>query len=136
MRTDNSSVQDSPKIIFAKGIKQVRSVFNDIRIFFFVNAIGIHVRPVLIFPKVHFKNYILSGASTGKIGGVNPTGLSNLKFVFDYLKYFIACEMPGKKDPVYLILDNHEFLLSTPAIIVAKENGISKLTLPPHTSHK
>jgi len=33
MRTGNSSVQVSPKIIFAKRIKQVRSVWYDIRIF-------------------------------------------------------------------------------------------------------
>jgi hypothetical protein len=72
-RTGNSSVQVSPKIIFAKRIKQMRIVWYDIRIFF-VNAIGIHVRPVLMLPKVHFKNDILSGESTGKIGGANPTG--------------------------------------------------------------
>jgi len=44
--------------------------------------------------------------------------------------------MPGKKNPVYLILDNHEFQLSISANIVAYENDISKLKLPPHTSHK
>jgi len=42
-----------------------------------VNAIGSHVRPVLIFPRVHFKIDMLTGASTVSIGALNPTGWSN-----------------------------------------------------------
>jgi len=38
-----------------------------------VNAVGNHVRPVLIFPSLHFKNYNLTGAYTFSIGGANPT---------------------------------------------------------------
>jgi len=44
---------------------------------FYVNAIGSHVRPVLIFPRVHLKNDMLTGASTVSIGGANTTGWSN-----------------------------------------------------------
>ena len=42
-----------------------------------VNAIGNHVHPMLIIPRVHFKNHILTGAPTASIGGANPTGWSN-----------------------------------------------------------
>jgi len=42
-----------------------------------VNAIGSHVRPVLIFPRVNLKSDMLTGASTVSIVGVNPTGWSN-----------------------------------------------------------
>jgi hypothetical protein len=42
-----------------------------------VNAIGNHVHPVLIFPSVHFKNHVLTGAATASIGGANPRGWSN-----------------------------------------------------------
>jgi len=42
-----------------------------------VNAVGIHVRPVLIFPRVNFKFNMLTGASTVSIGGAKPTGWSN-----------------------------------------------------------
>ena len=44
--------------------------------------------------------------------------------------------MFSKEDPVHLILDKHDPHLSIPTIVVAKENDISLLTLPPHTSHK
>jgi hypothetical protein len=42
-----------------------------------VNAICSHDRPVLIFPMAHFKNDMLTGASTVSIGGGNPTDCSN-----------------------------------------------------------
>ena len=45
------------------------------------------------------------------------------------------CEMSGKEDTVRLILDKHESQFSNSAITMTKENVISLLTLPPHTSH-
>ena len=41
-----------------------------------VNAIGNHVLPVLVFLRLHFKNYNLTGAYTVSIGNENPTGWS------------------------------------------------------------
>jgi hypothetical protein len=101
-----------------------------------VNATGNHVPPMLVFPRVHFKDHMLTGAPAASIGGANPTGWSNENLFIDHLKHFIACEKPCKEDPVLLILDNHESHISITAINVAKENGIIMLTLPPHTSHK
>jgi hypothetical protein len=101
-----------------------------------VNAIGNHVPPMLVFPREHFNDHMLSGAPAASTGDANPTGWSNENLFIDYLKHFIACEKPCKEDPALLILDNHEPHLSITAINVAKENGIVMLTLPPHTSHK
>jgi hypothetical protein len=42
-----------------------------------VNAIGNHVHPMLIYPSVHFKNYMLIGNFSASIGGANPTVWSN-----------------------------------------------------------
>jgi hypothetical protein len=71
--TVNSSVHVSPKIICAKEIKQVESVRN-VTMLVDINAFGTHVRPVLIFPRVHLKKDMLTGAS---IGGAKQTGWSN-----------------------------------------------------------
>ena len=101
-----------------------------------INAFRSHVRAVLIFPRLHLKNDMLSAASTVSIGGANPTFWSNQRFVVDYLKHFIAYEMSGKEDTFRLILDKFDPQLSIPAIIVTKQNDISLITLPPHTSHK
>jgi hypothetical protein len=102
-----------------------------------VNAIGNYVPPMLVFPREHFKDHMLSGAPAASIGGANPTVWSNENLFIDYLKHFIACEKPCKEDPVLLILDNHESHLSVTAINVAKENGIVMLALPPkhHVSY-
>jgi len=74
--TGNSCVQISPKIICANGIKQVGKMWN-VTMIVDVNAVGSHVRQVLIFPRVHFKINKLTGASTVSIGGAKPTGWSN-----------------------------------------------------------
>jgi hypothetical protein len=39
-----------------------------------VNVIGNHVSAMLIFPRVHCKSHMLTGATTVSIGGANPTG--------------------------------------------------------------
>lgn len=101
----------------------------------FFNAIGGHVRPVWIFPRVHFKIDILSGDAAFSIGAANPTIWSNYMFDVDYLKYFMACELSGNEDPVCLILDKNYSQLSIATISVAK-NDIYLLTLPSHTTHK
>ena len=49
----------------------------NVKMFVHVSAIGNHIPPVLIFSRVHFKNDILTGASTLSIGVANPTGWSN-----------------------------------------------------------
>jgi len=71
----------------AKGIKQVGSVWN-VTMIVDINAIGSHIRPVLIFPRVNFKIDVFAGDSTVSIGALNPAGWSNQRFVFDYLKHF------------------------------------------------
>jgi hypothetical protein len=101
-----------------------------------VNAIGSHFLPVLIFTRVYLKNDMLTGASTVPIGVTKTTVCSNYRLVVHYLKHYIACEMSGKEDPALLILYKYDPHLSIPAIVVEKENHISLITLPPHTSHK
>jgi hypothetical protein len=53
-----------------------------------VNAFCNLVPPVLIFPRVHFKNHMLAGAPAASIAGAHPTGWSNQKLCGDYLNYF------------------------------------------------
>ena len=67
---------------------------------------------------------------------VNSTVHVSPKIICDYVKLFISCEMSGKEDPVCFIFNQYDSELSIPAIIVTKQNDISLITLPPHTSHK
>lgn len=139
--TGNSTVHVPPKIIAPKGIKQVGSMTSsergvNVTMIACVNAAGNHVPPILIFPRVHFKQYMLNGAPPGSIGGANPSGWSNEQLFVQYLDHFISFVKPSKDDPVLLILDNHDSHISIEGIVKAKEAGVIMLTFPPHTSHK
>ncbi|RUS83590.1 hypothetical protein EGW08_008644 [Elysia chlorotica] len=48
----------------------------------------------------------------------------------------IKYSKPSAESPVLLLLDNHVSHLYIPAIDLCKENHITLLSLPPHTSHK
>ncbi|KAJ4449227.1 hypothetical protein ANN_00624 [Periplaneta americana] len=54
-----------------------------------INAAGNHVPPMLIFPRVHFKDHMLKGAPPGIIGGANPSGWTNENLFIKYLDHFI-----------------------------------------------
>jgi hypothetical protein len=57
-----------------------------------VNAIGNHVPPMLVIPREHFRDRMLSGTPAACIGGANPTGWSDDNLFIDYLKHFITCD--------------------------------------------
>ena len=139
--TGISTVHVPPKIMCEKGSKQVGSLTSgergvNVTMIVSINAIGNHVPPMFIFPRVHFKQHMLIGAPAGSIGGANPSGWSNEHFFVDYLNHFVKSVKPSLNDPVLLIIDNHESHITIQAIDFAKQNGVVILTLPPHTSHK
>lgn len=125
--TENSTVHQRPNIISSKRIRQVGSLTSggrgiNITMIVAVNAIGNHVTPMLIFPKMHFKPHMLISAPKGSIGGENPSGWSNEGLFVDYLKHFIASKKTAKDDRILLILDNHESHISVHANNLANEN--------------
>lgn len=54
----------------------------------------------------------------------------------DYWLHFIKFSKCSKRNPVLVILDNHESHISPRGLQMCKDNGITLVTLPPHTSHK
>lgn len=139
--TGNTTVHVPPKVLAAKGQKQIGSVTSgergvNVTMVAAINAVGNQVPPMLIFPRVHFKDHMLKGSPPGAIGGANPSGWINEHLFLDYLKHFIAHVKPTVDNKVLLIYDNHESHISLPAINLAKDNGVTLLTMPPHTSHK
>jgi len=50
-----------------------------------------------------------------------------------YVKHFIANVKPSKERTVILLLDNHDSHLS---IDYYKQNGVTVVSFPPHSSHK
>ena len=79
-----------------------------------INAVGKSIPPLLIFPRVKFRNHMLNGAPPGTTGAANPSGWINAE----------------------LIMDNHTSHISVAVIDKAKGNEVILLTFPLHTSHK
>lgn len=139
--TGNSTVHVPPKLLAPKGMKQIGTVTSgerglNITMISAVNAVGNHVPPMLIFPRVHFKDHMLKGAPIGSIGGANQSGWSNEELFIKYLEHFITYVKPTNENRVLLILDNHQTHITVEAIYLARKCGVVLLTMPPHTSHK
>ncbi len=138
--TGLTTVQNPGKIIAVRGEKQVGSVTSAERgqlttLIAAANAIGNHIPPYLIFPRVHFKQFMLNGAPNGTIGNANPSGWSNERIFLDYLDHFIKYSNASSASRVLLVLDNHESHMSIDVIDKARKNGIIMVTIPPHTSN-
>lgn len=99
-------------------------------------AAGNSIPPMLIFPRVHFKEFMLTGAPPGTIGGAYPSGWSNETLFLRFMEHFIKEVKPSVNNPVILLMDNHESHISIPVINLAKTNGVILITFHPHTSHK
>lgn len=138
--TGLSTVHVPPKILAPLGTKQIGSMTSaergtTVTMIAAINAGGGFIPPMLIFPRVNFKDFMITGAPEGSIGGANPSGWSNESMFVKFLQHFINYAKPTKEQPVILIMDNHESHISIPAIQIAKDNGVKLITLHPHTSN-
>ncbi|KAJ8964875.1 hypothetical protein NQ314_004557 [Rhamnusium bicolor] len=109
--TGITTVQQPPKILAPKGVKQIGGMTTAER--------GVLV--TMIF---------------GAIGAANKSGWSNEDVFFKYLQHFISHVKPTIEDKVILLLDNHESHVSIPTIDLAKRSGVILVTFHPHTSHR
>jgi len=135
------TVPNAVKILSPKGMKQVGQLTSAERgtlvtVCCAINAVGNSVPPMLIFPRVHFREYMLKGAPVGSIGGANQSGWMNYELFIEFMKHFIKYSGCNRENPVLLILDNHESHIGIEIIDTCKDNGVVILTLPPHCSHK
>lgn len=123
--TGLSTVHVPPKILAPLGVKQVGSMTSaergtTVTMIAAINAGDGFIPPMLIFPRVNFKNSMITGASEGSVGGANPSGWSNESMFVIFLQHFIKYAKHTKERPVILLMDNHESHISVPAIQMAK----------------
>lgn len=92
--TGITTVHTPAKVIAPKGKKQVGSVTSgergaNITIISCVNAIGNSIPPMMIFPRVYFKNHMLNGAPPGTVGAAHISSWSNAEKFVEFLRHFI-----------------------------------------------
>lgn len=139
--TGLTTVQKPKKVVAKKGVKQLNKCSSAergqlITAVVFISGIGTFIPPVLIFPRKNFKQHMVTGAPAGTLGLASPSGWMVTELFPEVLNHFIKYTGSSKENPTLLICDNHESHISITALNIAKENGVTILTIPPHTSHK
>ncbi|XP_071575010.1 uncharacterized protein [Temnothorax nylanderi] len=139
--TGITTVQVPDRVVARKGHKQVGSIVSAERgtlvtMACAISAIGNHIPPFFVFPRVHFKDYFIASAPPESSGTANRSAWMQEDDFQQFLKHFHAHARCSIEKPVLLVLDNHSSHLSIDSLKYAKENGIVMLSFPPHCSHK
>ncbi|KAK3932672.1 Tigger transposable element-derived protein 6 [Frankliniella fusca] len=111
--TSTSTEQNSRKLISPKGCKQVHQVKTAER--------GISVTTSVII---------------GAHGLANEKGYNTKETFIDSMNHFIKCTNSSQDNPTLLLLDNVDTHFSTVVLDLAKDNGVTIFTFPPHCTHK
>uniref|UniRef100_H2YFE2 DDE-1 domain-containing protein n=1 Tax=Ciona savignyi TaxID=51511 RepID=H2YFE2_CIOSA len=124
--TGTPIVSASKAILAEKGVKQISKATSGERGLLIttcaiVCAAGTFLPPAMVFPRCNFKISHVKWCST--------PGLL-------VMEHFIKHSSSSKENPSLLIFDNHESHMSLKVLDLARENGVTILTLPPHCSHK
>lgn len=139
--TGCTTVQKPTKVLATKGVKQVGSITSQERgtlvtMCLAVSAIGNSVPPMLVFPLARYHDHFIRDGPSGCHGAANKSGWMKEDDFLEFLKHFAIYAKPSENGKVLLILDNHSSHLSLPVINFCRENFITLLSFPPHTSHK
>ncbi|XP_031619250.1 uncharacterized protein LOC116338260 [Contarinia nasturtii] len=101
-----------------------------------VSASGTYCPPFWIFPRKNMRAIFLERAPEGSFGVANGSGWIHQGEFVQFMQHFIKFSCASLERPQLLILDNHCSHLSVEAIDLAKNNGITMVSIPPHCSHK
>ena len=101
-----------------------------------VSAYGGCVPPMLVFPRVHYRDHYIHNGPDQCIGSANEEGVMKEKDFIIYLTHFQNFVKCSKKCPVLLLLDNDRSHVSLPAMEFCKRNGIHLLSFPAHAQRK
>lgn len=139
--TGTTTVQKPKKVIAAKGARQLNKVTSAERGTLVttccaVAATGSALPPAMVFPRKQYKSFMINGAPVGTLGLAQPTGWMNSELFPEVLQHFVKVTASTKDNPSLLIVDNHDSHLVPAVLNIAKDNGVTLLTIPPHSSHR
>lgn len=131
-----------PHVIGMKGKKQIGSLTaaergSLVTIIVCMSAGGNFVPPMMIFPRTNWTDRLMKGAPPGAIGKCHPSGWVQSYLFTEWFSHFIEHTKPTSESPVLLILDGHfSHTRNLDVILKAKDNHVTILCLPPHTTHR
>ena len=103
-----------------------------------VNASGMFIPPLFMFPGKRMPNKHMNGASAGAIGGVNDRGsvyIDSALFL-RWTGHFVSVAGCTKDSPHILLMGGRESHKTLEVIDFAKEHGVILITFPPRCIHR
>lgn len=139
--TGVTTVHKPGKILAPKGQKQVGAATSwergkTITICCCMSATGQYIPPMFIFPRLRMTPALERDGPTGSIYHCSKSGWMNEELFRIWLNHFRDYVKATLDDPVLLILDNHPSHVSLDIFNYCRQNGITMLSIPPHTSHR
>ena len=139
--TGMTTVQKPRKTIAPTGQKQVGGLTSAERgqlvtVLAAVNPLGCTVAPMMVFPRVHYREHFIRGGPPGCIGGATKSGWMDEENFKSFMVHFVQSVKCSKERPVLLLLDNVDAHLRIDVLNYAKDNGVHMLSFPAHCSHK
>ena len=114
--TGTTTVHIPPKVIAEKGVKQVSKCTSGEKgtlatTCCIINAAGNSLPPAMIFPRVHFRDHMLRGASPGTLELANKTGWMNSELFSEVIDHFrlykiYKCNPTIENEQTYKIYKN------------------------------
>jgi hypothetical protein len=130
------------KVIAMKGKKAVASLTSAergciITVVTCMNVAGHFVPPLVVFPRKNMHVELMDGTPPGSTYACHVSGWIQADIFTQWFWHFISVTKPTIDDPVSLIPDGHySHTRNLDIITLARENNISLLCLPLHSSHK
>ncbi|KAJ8942856.1 hypothetical protein NQ314_009918 [Rhamnusium bicolor] len=139
--TATKTVTGESRVIAERDTKQVCRVTSGekgilVTTCAFISASGNTIPPIMVLPRVYFKDHMLVGAPPGTLGLAQPTGWMTAFLFVEIMKHFTQHTSSSLDNPSLLIFDNHESHISLEVVKLAKTYGVEILTLPPRSSNK
>ena len=133
--TGHSTMQTPSKVLSTKGKREV-GVTTTTGVYCH-SGTGNYLPPMLVFRRKRMCNSLKTDAPAGTIFACTDSGWIDSDCFVMWLKHFIKSVNSSKENKHLLLLDGHtSHTNNLEAILLARDNGLTMLSFPPHTSHK
>jgi hypothetical protein len=136
-----STVQTPGHITGLKGQKQVGIASSwergkHVTVYCAMSTAGTYIPPMFIFPPQRISPQLEWRSRIGSIYPCSKSGWLNEDLFLLWVKHFLKHTHFPPEDPTLLIMDNRSSHTSLRIYMFCKENGVTAISIPPHTSQK
>lgn len=89
-----------------------------------------------VFPRIRHPEEYLTEAPPSSLGLGSKNGWMTSELFLSVLEHIVKYTKCSKGNRILLLMDNHESHITVKSVNFCRDNGITMLTFPPHTSHK